>query len=664
MPEGQGYDYDVALDNGTTVTVTLDSQPTPEQLASPEFLEALRTNMAPQGGPFVPAVPDAKVSEIQPPPDEMNGVVKAIPENIGGTAGELIGTPAGPVGRIVGQFTGGAIGRMAAESQDEMSATDRLKSGAVAGAEQVVGGEGLRIAGKLAGKAYHSLRPRLPFMTRQLDAETADAWKFFADFADPVQTGKMRGLLPHGDVTSILTPGDALQSHGLQTLENIARGSILSGESMQNVEKNAAVAADRALEEIIREYGPSASREDIGKTIQLAISDRERAADLATKPVYNAIADATSPKPVQVLKEIEPAKVVDTGVLDSAGNPVTRIEPPKMGMVEEMRGGVRVDLSRARKHAQAVADIARDLNSVAGGAAGDDLAKRLSSIDDLPFPEVQELRSRLLFLQRQAARAELKTTATNRLGRLIKDVDGAMDRALREQAPEWHGAWRKVNQVYKQNTDIYQNRLINQLMRLGKRGSIAGTEDFAEVFQQGRVKGVDRLFTAIKGDAEAEMFGRQVFLNKILTEAQKDGVLDGAKLADLLDRDTAYKASFDRAFPVGDRNRIRTYARRLSLIQRPRMSTRGTELLQYGQLTALVGLAAGKVNSSTAAIVMTPAIAARIFSSPATQAMMLGTLKVPVATKAGLNLSRRLTAEIVKQSALDAGEPDPALPEP
>lgn len=675
MPEGQGYQYDVKLGDGTTRRVTLDRKMSTKELSSPAFLDALGKQMAPPGGPFQSGVPGAEIgapdpSTIPPQPSMPAEVAKAIPENVGGVIGELGGAVVGGVpGRIAGQAIGGAVGRAGTElvTNPEMSLTERAQSAAQAGAEQVAGGEGMRVVGKATGKLFSHLRPYVPILRREVDPEITDSLRYFSTFADPATTSRLSPFT-NVDRVAILSPGDILQSPGLRTLENIARGSLLAGEELVGLDRNLEKSTERALNLITEEFGPRASREDIGKAIQYAVQENQAAADLATRPIYNAIEKATTPTPVKVLKEIEPAttRQIETGILDDAGKPIVRTEdvPAKMGEVTELQGGVKVNLTAPRKYAKAAADVARDLNSVNGSTFGDDLVKRIESIEDLPFPEVRELRERLLLMQRKAKETGLRTPATRQLAKLVRSVDQSMEKALIAQAPEWVEPWREANRVYKANAEKYQNRFILQLMRLGKRGSVEGTESFAKVFQHGKSKSVDRLFTAIKGDEPAEMFARQVFNKKILDESMEQGKLNGAKLLDNISNDARYRSAFERAFTKEQQHAIRRFGERLSVVQRAQdlPGDARNPWLKYAQVTAILSLAAGKGVGAAAPVLLTPAIAAKMLASPTTAKLMVDGLRINPTTAAGVNWAKRMTLEIAKQAREDGQ--DVALPEP
>lgn len=675
MPEGQGYQYDVKLSNGETRRVTLDRQMSAEERASPAFLDALGKQLAPPGGPFQSGVPGATIGEpdpstIPPQPSMPAEVAKAIPENVLGAVGEIGGTAVGGVpGRIAGQAIGGAIGRAGTElvTNPEMSLGERAVSAGRAGAEQVAGGEGMRLVGRATGAMFSRLRPYVPVLRRQVDPEIADSLRFFSTFADPTESriGKMVGA----DKVPLLSPGDMLQSPGLRTLENIARGSVLSGEDLMRLDTNLDNAIDRSLNGIMEEFGPQASYDDIGKGLQMVIQDNQKAADLAVKPIYNAIEEATTPTPVKVLKEIEPAttRQVDTGLINDAGKPIMREEvvPAKMEEVTELEGGVKVNLDAARKHAAGAASVARDLNSVNGGTFGDDLVKRIESIEDLPFPEVQELRSRLMFMQRRAKEAGLKTPATRQLGLLIRSVDQSMEKALAAQAPEWLEPWRNVNRITKKNAEKYQNKFIVKLMKMGSRGSLEGAESFARVFQRGKVQNVERLFTAIGADEEAANFGRQVFTKKLIDESQEQGRINGGKLLENITADNMYGQAFRRAFTKDQQHVIRRFAERLRVIQKAQdlPGDSRNPWLKYAQIGALLGLATGKGVGAAVPVLATPAALAKVLASPATGKLVVDGLTVNPTSKAGINIVKRLTLEIAKQAAPTGGG-EVALPEP
>jgi hypothetical protein len=254
----------------------------------------------------------------------------------------------------------------------------------------------------------------------------------------------------------------------------------------------------------------------------------------------------------------------------------------------------------------------------------------------------------------QARKAGYRTAGVGRIKQLYKKISGAMESGLTAHDPALVPVWRTLNQQVARNKNLYENAGIVKLAKLGTKGSVAGTERFAQaIFRPGEVTGAQRVMDAI-GVTEAGATLRQrmkwSLTNHLLKQSLGEGgVVDGAKLLRNIQSPQHYSEASATILSAAERMRLTQYATQLKKFQALRQEAPGGESFGLMRAAAVVGILSGTLPPKAAAIMIAPNVAARMVTNPLIfRSLIGGTQPMGASSRALAQLSGRLSVEVAR----------------
>jgi len=331
------------------------------------------------------------------------GTLGPIIEMAGGIAGGLAGGTAGtfgagPVGTAVGGITGAGLGYGTAKQG--LRALDVALGLAP---PDTLAGEARRAAGNIVEGATYETGGRLaaPVINKLVQAGAQAAGKL-ADIRQlPNQLAAKTVRESFGGPEQVAAARTALQApsaQGLTAQQALAQSGVISPSAQATIEKaikKTGAVDTRATIEASQEAARKSTIRGVTPDLQASVEARRavskplyEAADRAVVPIDNELVDVISRMPEGTLAQAAniakmegrpfimgkttPTKMVETGVLDAAGRPVTREMP---GQTAEITGESLHYIKRA------LGDIAYGPTATTGAGRDTQLAAR-NLLDD------------------------------------------------------------------------------------------------------------------------------------------------------------------------------------------------------------------------------------------------------------------------------------------
>lgn len=623
--------------------------PTFYKLPKAEQLKALQT-LDPQGfGAMSGDQQEAaigKLGELRASPGFFERLMESTvkdPAFLAATGASLAAGPAGlgTAGTIAA--VGGAAG--AART------AQRLIQGRGLGPALAEGGvEGLTAAsGEAGGRAVVSglakaAGPVAGAFTRAVTPEAERALTFLEPYAAKATNSVIGKILRLKRPT--LLAGEATESGVIDAIQNIAEGSFFGGPKIQafkRVEQPALF--ERALDDVLTKFGERADPQQVAAAFRASVSGQLDATDVLVGPIYRTVEG--------LAKDVK----VSTAALKDFARPYADSAVAKTGIEAENTGH----------------NLARDI---------------LKLPDQISFEEARDLRSALL-TSRRTFDVQNKAAAARKIGvakRLTKLADGAVEDALRQQAPDALPLWRDANRTLRTEQKRLNNAVIRRLVRIsdpalaGVPGAGKPEELARSLFTRNNVTAIRKVRDAL-GDASPEFQRLQrLYIDDTVARATGPDGLSGQRLNELLiGKSGLGMDALREAVPdAGSRGSLLEFANALRVAQARPGSTTGRMFIQLAQFGALVGALGGGVAAATGAVapenrrvvigaplmvLLGPEVLSRMLTNEFTSKLLIKAVRMSPGARSAAGLVGRIAQEAGSIELQMKRERQPPTPE-
>jgi hypothetical protein len=372
-----------------------------------------------------------------------------------------------------------------------------------------------------------------------------------------------------------LAPGLVSTSRAVDIPQNIAESSLFGGGILQRMKERGVDLATEAVDEFVKKFRSLSRKEEMEDLVRETLIERSDAFRATGKALYRdldkAIAETSKPVHVDLSKF------------------VSDLEQQAQEFGNQ---GARRVLTEWRRFAK---------------------ANGIEDPSTVSFADAQDIRSALLGIGRQGQ--DLIASGAQITGkRLSPVVDRAMARAAEAAGPEILPLFRRANAFWKQGAKRYNSRLMKSLTKEDPRAVFSAVGKNPKAIRELRN-------TINDPDTWREVQG-QFLVDLADRSSNEAGVLSGKRLLANLKR--FGEEGTREMFPQSEIDRLRGLSRTLQLAEGEtgRRLPGGIfiQLQQAGAVTALGGFLIGApsaVVGPAAAIVIAPAVMAKILSSPA-----------------------------------------------
>jgi len=605
-----------------------------------EFFAGGKAGRISSAGKRFPISPETMLEEIKKP------------EVIGGQAGELIGTPFGLPGRIIGAGIGGGLGR-AMEVQREIGPSQmilgreglrivnvptkkQLEDIAVATSEQAayaVGGEfisrGLQIPIKLAGKTIRKwlIGP----ITRESRIAINELKKHMPNVrsAMPSMRWIKRKL---GIVTPYypLMPAEATENWLLDYIHNMVQASFLGGKRVVDYLGGPRKrAVQRLLTSFTNNLGKRLNPAEAGQMVLDIANNKVNMRKILLSPFYDQVDDRMA----AIIRPI--SRKVETPILDETGKPIFKTVIDNTNDI--------VDMRTIKKFFKPIADRARKEGAVGGdyGSIADSMTKS-GDWEDWLF--AKSLREDLLNLQRNIKFAVGEND--RRIGLIntaVAMIDEVQEKAIRNfSTDDTLRTWRTVNELYKGQSNLLNTDFVKKIfknMRPGKR-----PESLLLAFRKNNETEVKNLLRLVspKGDITEPLLSLQQlhFEYKILRPSLdiKTGQINWERFYNRAFGTQGLEPEQLRLLYKGNYAQLKKIATTLKVAYQKQAGGVGSMLIQLkqaaqlGAIPGVLGFGLGYAYTGEAGqaakmgvgvFIVSPYVLARMFTSPTTAKLLI-----------------------------------------
>jgi hypothetical protein len=465
------------------------------------------------------------------------------------------------LGAGVGQATGAGIASTTFDPKEELS-KDVLRAFAQGATFEAV------------GAAIPALIKKIRFKGIKTTKEADEAEKVIAD-----QRTKMKGAeyskydeelalaLKEGQ----LTPGLQTENRFIDILENITEKSLFGGGSLIKARKGAQTLTNKFVDDYISNYG-NVTRNDYGELLQSTIKNNVDEFKIAARGMYDDL----------TLKS----------------------------------KGVKVDITDIKKEANKLIDEAKYTKGLQKDALK--VPQTILNLpDQIPFNAANQIRSQFLGITRSSNElisGQSQRYAANLADKITKALDDMSKAPLSAEAKL---AYNKAQSFYKEGAEIFNDKIIRNLVRN------ESDQVFKNVIKPERPNIIDKVSKVIartKNPIERDILEKNL-QGSLLFDLQSESIkrynnLNGDFLLKNLNKygDTV----LNKVFKPQELKQVRSLLETLKVAQQKTVGegVPGGVFIQLTQAGALFGLGTGIATGPAAAILIGPAVIARLFTNP------------------------------------------------
>jgi len=414
--------------------------------------------------------------EMTHTPQKEVTVDSALVENLPQTTGGIVGGVAGalspvPGGALLGAGIGGAgakawqdvYNHFVTPEEAPKTSLEALKRIGKAGGEEILWEAGGQIVGKVVGKGYHVLRPKV----------------------DAGISGLQEMMERYG---GSFTKAERTSNWLTQQTDSLVRGS-LTGKGVMKAADDINEAALKAWQDDLSQQIASGaksrmSNEEFGELVQNTITGGRASFKSHIGELYNNFDELvkTSIEKSLVKKE------VTSSILDESGKPISRT------VLEEVVKETRpVDVRPLKNEAAKLLQRLSESGNLGKSEFGGETINKILSLDDaMKFSSAQNARSHLLDLQRTAELAGDSKLAGS-LKNFSSKISVAMDKAAATQGADTLKAYQLIKREAKEGYETFNNKLISKMVHEDSfAGDLAG-----KLFRDGNVAQIHQMKAAI-----------------------------------------------------------------------------------------------------------------------------------------------------------------------
>ena len=465
------------------------------------------------------------------------------------------------LGAGVGQATGAGIASTTFDPKEELS-KDVLRAFAQGATFEAV------------GAAIPALIKKIRFKGIKTTKEADEAEKIIAD-----QKTKMKGseyskydeelalALKEGQ----LTPGLQTENRFIDILENVTEKSLFGGGSLIKARKGAQTLTNKFVDDYISNYG-NVTRNDYGELLQSTIKNNVDEFKIAARGMYDDL----------TLKS----------------------------------KGVKVDITDIKKEANKLIDEAKYTKGLQKDALK--VPQTILNLpDQIPFNAANQIRSQFLGITRSSNElisGQSQRYAANLADKITKALDDMSKAPLSAEAKL---AYNKAQSFYKEGAEIFNDKIIRNLVRN------ESDQVFKNVIKPERPNIIDKVSKVIartKNPIERDILEKNL-QGSLLFDLQSESIkrynnLNGDFLLKNLNK---YGDSvLNKVFKPQELKQLRSLLETLKVAQQKKVgeSVPGGVFIQLSQAGALLGLGTGVAAGPAAAILIGPAVIAKLFTNP------------------------------------------------
>ena len=535
--------------------------------------------------------------------DFWESMIEEVPEFAGSIAGGLIGKT--PATSVIGAGVGGALGRAASETFQQIKGTEEPKSAKDIAKESIIAGAkqmGYEAGGKLlVGAAGKILAP----FRKSVTPETQSVIKTIREFM-PEEKSILRPVsrLTGRKMPSLL-PSEITENRTLDLLHNVAESSLIGGKKIADFKVIRKQAISDMIDDMVINFGERVEPDAIGEAVVLAVDRKLKARDLITKPLYNTVEEMVN----KTIKKVPVTKMVDTGFVDKAGKPLMR------EVTEMVEQGI-ISTKELKIFIQPMLKNMKEIGTIEAANAGDDLVKAIRDLPEyISFSSAKELRSRLMSKADEFAVINKKAPAIGKAKKLTELTDKAIQEGLRENNPEALEVWRAANKIYRHGEEKFNNEFIRRLIKAAD--DKGNPEVIAKaIFKPGAISNIRKIKTAVDDATYKKLKGWYVE-NLLKNSSTIEGEISGEKLNNLLFGKTGMgKQTLREIFSPAEYDNVSKVSKALDFIDKKQGEGTGRIFIQLTQAGAVMGIATGQFRNTSIAVLGGPAVLARLFTNP------------------------------------------------
>lgn len=602
---------------------------------------------------------------------------------VGATVGSLAGAGAGlaitggnPIGAVVGGVAGTALGEVAQQGyellKDPGAAPRTLGESAARIAEQEayqLATEGLgRLGGKLiAGRRLASGIP---------------------ESITPNERQAMTYMMQRGHSPGYL-PAEVTESRGLDILQNIAEYSLFGGGAIKKFrEKRDREVFTELAHGLIDDLGPKMTADEVGRAVTQSV---QRGLEMEKIPIameYNMIERMAAPDYVhvptrmQVQRTTEPVTktAIDTMTVKKVEGKGADDMPPlqrmKVRVTEQVLqvgeqlqrlkvmtdssefqvSGARINLTPLKEELSGALRVAQEAGGLEDKAMGSTMLKFLAEKPDVvSYPVAKQIRTELRTLRDGLANnPETKNApAIGLADKAYASMTKRIEDGLHEYDPFLAERWKDVNFREAARHATFNNDLVRALVRHADVAGSGKPEAIVDqVFQHNNISTIQNLKNAVDAPTWNKMLSwhwRDVYEHSAGDAASMREGFFGAKSG------LGEKEMVQAYGP----ERVQQYKQLLNAMesaQKTAQDKTGTIFIQLKQPGAVMQLSGAAlaglgliqdevdVTQTVAglAIVMAPAVLARLMTNPTAAKWLIDGMKIPAGTKEAAALASRI----------------------
>lgn len=465
------------------------------------------------------------------------------------------------LGAGVGQATGAGIASTTFDPKEELS-KDVLRAFAQGATFEAV------------GAAIPALIKKIRFKGIKTTKEADEAEKVIAD-----QKTKMKGAeyskydeeLASALKEGQLTPGLQTENRFIDILENVTEKSLFGGGSLIKARKGAQTLTNKFVDDYISNYG-NVTRNDYGELLQSTIKNNVDEFKIAARGMYDDL----------TLKS----------------------------------KGVKVDITDIKKEANKLIDEAKYTKGLQKDALK--VPQTILNLpDQIPFNAANQIRSQFLGITRSSNElisGQSQRYAANLADKITKALDDMSKAPLSTEAKL---AYNKAQSFYKEGAEIFNDKIIRNLVRN------ESDQVFKNVIKPERPNIIDKVSKVIartKNPIERDILEKNL-QGSLLFDLQSESIkrynnLNGDFLLKNLNKygDTV----LNKVFKPQELKQVRSLLETLKVAQQKTVGegVPGGVFIQLTQAGALFGLGTGIATGPAAAILIGPAVIAKLFTNP------------------------------------------------
>lgn len=509
------------------------------------------------------------------------------------------------LGAGVGQATGAGIASITFDPKEELS-KDVLRAFAQGATFEMV------------GAAIPAMISKIKFRGIKTTTEADEAEKIIEAQRTKLKDKPLEEISKYDEelVTALskgrLTLGLQTENRAVDILENIAEKSLFGGGPLLKARAGAITLANKFTDDFIESYG-ALNRQDYGKLINDAIINNRDAFRVTSNVLYK-----------NLTKEAK---------------------------------GVQVNIKAVKKEAQKLikeAEITKDLTP---GALK--IPRNILRQDDtIGFADLNRIRSNFLSVTRGGAEDLISGTAQRYAAILSKELTKAVDDiATTNLSPLARIAYHKAQKFYKKGAQSFNDKLIKSLIKNDAE------QVFKNVIKPERPGIIDRVYKVINRTKD-----------KLVRDNLKNS-LQGALLFDLKSESIKRFSKLNGDFMLRNLNKygdsvlgkvftptqlkeVRSLFEALKIAQQKTVGegVPGAIFIQLSQAGAVFGLGSGIATGPSAAILLGPAIFARLFTNSKIVSLLKQGFKLKPGNPSHYRWATRLINAMVTEGIINEDE--------